>query len=72
MNTLGGPVRFCFARMVHDDGHRAVLAAYACRDLEHVVDPKLEWDSAPSNNISLVKAKAEAIRSAVDVDAVLA
>lgn len=37
-----GLVRFCFARMVHDDGHRAVLAAYACRDLENVVDPKLD------------------------------
>lgn len=67
-----GLVRFCFARMVHDDGHRAVLAAYACRDLEHVVDPKLEWDSAPSNIIHLVKAKAAEIRSAVEVDAVLA
>ncbi|MFT6424665.1 MAG: hypothetical protein ACJAX2_000982 [Celeribacter sp.] len=67
-----GLVRFCFARMVHDDGHRAVLAAYACRDLEHVVDPKLEWDSAPSNIIHIVKAKAEEIRAAVDVDTVLA
>ncbi|EKE43813.1 hypothetical protein OCGS_2147 [Oceaniovalibus guishaninsula JLT2003] len=67
-----GFVRFCFARMVHDDGHRAVLTAYACRDLENVVDPNLEWDSAPANIINLVDAKAAEIRSAVDVDTVLA
>ena len=67
-----GLVRLCFGRMVHDDGHRAVLAAYASRDLENVVDPSLEWDSAPANIIDLVNAKAAEIRSAVDVDAVLA
>lgn len=66
-----GLVRFRFARMVYDDWHRAVLAAYACRDLERVVDPGLEWESAPTNIISLVKAKASDIRSAVDVDMVL-
>lgn len=67
-----GFVRFSFARMVYDDGHRALLAAYACRDLERVVDPDLEWESAPRNIISLVKSKASQIRSAVDVDIVLA
>lgn len=67
-----GLVRFSFARMVHDDGHRAILAAYACRDLERVVDPDLEWESAPTKIISLVKAKASEIRSAVDVDMVIA
>ena len=67
-----GLVRLSFARMVHDAGHRAVLAAYACRDLERVVDPDLEWESAPTNIIALVKAKASEIRSAVDVDMVLA
>ncbi|MEX6509082.1 LA2681 family HEPN domain-containing protein [Jiella sp. M17.18] len=67
-----GLVRFSFARMVHDDGHRAVLAAYACRDLERVVDPDLVWESAPTNIISLVKTKASEIRAAVDVDMVLA
>lgn len=67
-----GLVRFSFARMVYDAGHRALLAAYACRDLERVVDPDLEWESAPANVIALVNAKASEIRSAVDVDMVLA
>jgi len=67
-----GLVRFTFAQMIHDDGHRALLEAYACRDLELVVDPDLDWESAPSNIIARVRAKASEIRSAVDVDLVLA
>ncbi|MBE9639779.1 hypothetical protein IQ782_23260 [Salipiger pacificus] len=57
-----GLARLSFARMVHDTGHRAVLASYACRDLERVVDPDLEWESAPRNIIALVGAKASEIR----------
>nr|WP_321444789.1 LA2681 family HEPN domain-containing protein [uncultured Cohaesibacter sp.] len=67
-----GLVRFEFARMVYDIGHRAVLAAYACRDLEDVVDPDLDWESAPTNIIDLIEAKAREIRSAVNVDMVFA
>ena len=67
-----GLVRFGFARMVYDDGHRAVLAAHACRDLERIVDPDLEWDSAPANIVDLINAKVAEIRATVDVDTVLA
>jgi hypothetical protein len=67
-----GVARLTFAQMVHDARHRVVLAAYACRDFERVVDPDLEWESAPENIIALVNAKASKIRSDVDVDMVLA
>ncbi|MGY6646952.1 MAG: LA2681 family HEPN domain-containing protein [Salinarimonas sp.] len=67
-----GLVRWCLARMVHDVGHRAILAAYACRDLERVAGPNLDWERPPANIVALVNAKASEIRSAVDVDMVLA
>lgn len=66
-----GLARFSFARMVYDDGHRAVLASYACRDLENVVDPDLDWDSAPANIIKLINAKVAEIRSTMNVDDLL-
>ncbi len=66
-----GLVRLSFARMVYDDGHRAVLAAHACRDLEKVIDPDLNWESAPENIIAFVQEKASEIRSDVDVNKVL-
>lgn len=67
-----GLARFTFARMVYDEGHRAVLASYACHDLERAVDPDLEWESAPANIMEVINAKVADIRSVVDVDAVLA
>jgi hypothetical protein len=59
------------ARMVHDDAHRAVLTAYACRDLEQIADRDPEWDSAPIDIIDSIDAEVAKIRSVIDVDAVL-
>lgn len=67
-----GLVRLNFSRMVHDAEHRAVLAAYACRDLERVIDPDLDFESAPTHFIALVKARASEIRAAFDVERILA
>jgi hypothetical protein len=70
--TNRGLVRFSFARMIYDDGHRAILSAHACYDLERIVNADFEWGSAPADIIDLINAKVAEIRAAVDVDIVLA
>jgi hypothetical protein len=67
-----GLVRLTLARMVHDDGHRAVLAAHAWRDFDLVRHGDLEWEGEYLDMLAAVEQEAEQIRAAVDVDAVLA
>lgn len=67
-----GIVRATFARMVHDDGHRALLVAHACCDFERVRSGDVEWEADYPDMIEAVGREAAQLRGAVDVDAVLA
>ena len=67
-----GLARLTLARMIHDDGHRAVLAAHAWQDFEQVRHGDVEWDGDYPDMRAEVDQQAAQVRAAVDVDAVLA
>ncbi|WP_057795718.1 LA2681 family HEPN domain-containing protein [Roseovarius atlanticus] len=67
-----GLARLTLARMIYDDGHRAVLAAHAWQDFERVLNGDVEWDGDYPEMRAAVSEQAAQVRDAVDVEAVLA
>ncbi len=65
-----GLARLTLARMIYDDGHRAVLAAHACQDFEKVRSGDVEWDGDYPDMMVAVDQQAAQVRAVVDVDAV--
>jgi hypothetical protein len=66
-----GLARATFAKMLHDEGHRAILTAYGWQDFEQVVNGNVFWEADYPDMINFVNQYALQIQNALDVEATI-